>query len=300
VNLHQLKVFCLVAAEGSFSAAADKLFMTQPAVTLQIKNLEDYYQVKFFERTGKKVLLTEEGKVLLGIAGQMLDLNRKAEEVVADMKGFSRGSVHIAASLSFIDYYLPPLLNAFHEKYPNIFFEISEGNTSQLIENTLLHKNDLAFVASRPVNQRLIVRQFVRDTLVAIIPLKHKLAARESVTLNELNREPLILREPGSSIRELVDEAFHKRGMKPFLVMQSASTTAIKKMVESGAGIGILSEQLVSTEVAAGAFRAVRFTEVEMMVPFYLIYHKDKYFSRTLKAFVDMAFDFADKPWLEY
>ena len=76
MNLHQLKVFCTVAGEGSFSVAAEKLFMTQPAVTLQIKNLEDYYQVRFFERTGKKVLLTEEGKALLTIAAQMLDLNR--------------------------------------------------------------------------------------------------------------------------------------------------------------------------------------------------------------------------------
>ncbi len=150
MNLHQLRVFCTVAGEGSFSAAAEKLFMTQPAVTLQIKNLEEYYEVKFFERTGKKVLLTEEGKVLLTIAGQMLDLNRKAEEVVADMKGLSRGSIHIAASLLFIDYWLPPLLRAFHKQYPNIFIQISEGNTSQLIENTILHKNDLAFVELPP------------------------------------------------------------------------------------------------------------------------------------------------------
>jgi DNA-binding transcriptional LysR family regulator len=299
MNLHQLKVFCTVAGEGSFSAAAEKLFMTQPAVTLQIKNLESYYQVKFFERTGKKVLLTEEGRVLLTIASQMLDLNRKAEEVVSDLKGSSRGNVHIAASLSFIDYYLPPLLLAFHKRFPNIFLQITEGNTTQLIEDTLLHKNDLAFVASRPVNSKLIVRQFVRDSLVAIIPAKHKLAVRESVTLNELNREPLILREPGSSIRELVDEAFHKRGMKPFVVMQSASTAAIKKMVENGAAVGILSERLVQNEVAAGLFKAIRFTEVDMMVPFYLIYHKDKYFSRTLKAFVDMALDFTDSPWVE-
>jgi DNA-binding transcriptional LysR family regulator len=299
MNLHQLRVFSKVAEEGSFSAAAEKLYMTQPAVTLQIKNLEEYYQVKFFERTGKKVLLTEEGKTLLAIAGQMLDLNRKAEEVVADMKGLSRGSVHIAASLSFIDYYLPPLLHAFHKKYQHIFIQLSEGNTAQLIENTLLHKNDLAFVASRPVDDRLIVRQFMRDTLVAIIPQRHKLAGRESVTLNELIQEPLILREPGSSKRELVDEAFRRRGMRPLVIMESASTNAIKKLVEYGAGIGILAEQIVGEEVAAQAFKAIPFTEVEMTMPFYLIYHKDKYFSRALKAFLDMALDFAGPPWRE-
>lgn len=299
MNLHQLRVFCTVAEESSFSAAAEKMCMTQPAVTLQIKNLEDYYQVKFFERTGKKVFLTEEGKLLLTIASQMLDLNRKAEEVVADMKGLSCGTVRIGASLSFSDYYLPPLLKTFHEKYPKIFIQITGGNTRQLIEDTLLHKNDLAFVAARPAVNKLVVRQFARDTMVAIIPLQHKLSARESVTLNELNGEPLILREAGSSKREMVNEAFRKRGITPLIIMESASTTAIKKMVEGGAGIGILPEPLVRNEASARAFKAVPFTEVEMTSRFYIIYHKDKYFSRTLKAFVDMALDFAAKPWYE-
>jgi DNA-binding transcriptional LysR family regulator len=297
MNFHQLQVLCEVAEAGSFSLAAEKLHLSQSALTQQIKNLEDYYDLKVFDRTGKKVLLTEEGKVLFEIATQILDLNREAEEIIADLKGLSRGTLRIGTSYSFADYYLPTLLMDFHEKYPKISIQVSAGNSSQIIDNTLLYKNDIAFVANHPGNHKLVVREFMSDTLVAIIPLQHKLAERESITLNELNRELLILREQGSSKRKLVDETFRKKRISPRIIMESASTAAIKKMVEKGAGIGILSSQLVKNEVEANVFKALPFTEVEMAHKFYLIYRKDKFFSQALKAFVDMAMDLANKDW---
>jgi DNA-binding transcriptional LysR family regulator len=296
LNLHQLRVFCEVAEAKSFTGAANKLHMTQPAITSQIRNLEDYYELKFFERSGKEVFLTEEGRVLFEIANRILDLSRQAEEVICDLKKLSCGTLQIGTSFSFADYYLPALLKAFHKKYPNIFIKISAGNSSQIIEDTLLHKNDIAFVAYHPGNNKLLVREFMSDTLVAIVPNQHKLAGRESVTLNELNGEPLILREPGSSKRKMVDDAFREKRISPLIVMESASTKAIKKMVESGAGIAILSGQEVKKDVEDNAFKALPFTEVEIAHRFYLVIHKDKYFSRALKAFVDMAMDLAHKP----
>jgi DNA-binding transcriptional LysR family regulator len=295
MNMHQLRVFLEVAETGSFSAASEKLYLTQPAVTLQIKNLEEYYQMKFFERIGKKILLTEEGKVLLDIAKQILDLNRQAEEMLADLKGLSKGTVRVATAHSFADYYLPAVLKNFHKKHPKIFIQISTGNTEQIIEDTLAYKNDIAFVARNPESDKLIAREVVSDVLVAIIPTKHKLAVRESVTLNELNGEPLIVREQGSSERRLVDQAFRFRRIQPLIIMESASTAAIQKMVRTGAGIGILGEHLVRREVEADAFKAIRFTEVEMAHKFYLVYHKEKYFSRALKAFLEVAMDLSGK-----
>lgn len=255
MNLHQLRVFCEVAETGNFSAAAEKLYMTQPAVTLQIKNLEDHYQIKFFERIGKKVLLTNEGRVLFELANQMLTLSRQTEEALADLKGLTRGTLRIASSFSFADFYLPHLLGTFHERYPNICIQVSTGNTSKIIEDTLLHKNDIAFVAYDPGNDKLVTQDFLSDTLVAIVPLRHQLAGRESITLNELNRERLILREVGSSYRRMVEETFKKKRIKPLIIMESASTPAIKKMVESGAGIGILSRQVVKKKLKQMSLR---------------------------------------------
>jgi LysR family transcriptional regulator, transcriptional activator of the cysJI operon len=297
MNLHQLRVFCAVAEASSFSLAAEKLHLTQPAVTLQIKNLEEFYEMKFFERIGKKVLLTDEGRVLSDLATQILTLSRQTEEALADLKGLSRGTVRIATSYSFADYYLPPLLKAFHEKYPKISIKISAGNTSEIIEDTLRYRNDIGFVAYHPGNSKLVVREVVSDILLAIVPNQHKLSGRESITLNELNGEPLILRELGSSKRRMVDEVFRKKRISPLILMESASTSAIKKMVESGAGIGILSSQVVKRDVEARAFKALPFTEVEMAERFYLIYHKEKYFSGALKAFVNMVMDVSQKSW---
>ena len=297
--MHQLRVFWEVAEASSFSAAAEKLHLTQPAITLQIKNLEDYYELKVFERIGKKILLTEEGKVLFDFANRILTLSRQAEEALTDLKGLSRGTLRIGTSFSFGDYYLPALLKAFHEKYSKISIQVSTGNTSQIIENTLLHKNDIAFVAYHPGNDGLVVREFMSDILVAIIPNQHKLAGRESITLNELNGEPLILREQGSSNRRTVDATFKKKRISPSIIMESASTSAIKKMVESGAGISILTRQSVKKEAEANVFKALYFTEIEMTRKFYLIHHKEKYFSRALKTFVDMAMELAHKPWPE-
>jgi DNA-binding transcriptional LysR family regulator len=299
MNLHQLRVFYEVAEARSFSTAAERLHLTQPAVTLQIKNLENYYELKFLERIGKKVMLTEEGRTLFDFAGRILTLSRQAEEAIRDLRGLSRGTLRIATSFSFADYYLPTLLKAFRKKYPKISIQVSTGNTSQIVEDTLLHKNDIAFVASAPGNGEIVAREFLSDILVAIIPNRHKLAERESVTLNELNGEPLILRERGSSNRRMVDETFKKRRISPFIIMESASTSAIKEMVKSGAGIGILSRQVVKKEVGANAFKALPFTEVEMAHSFYLIHHKEKYFSRVLKAFIDMAMEVSQKPWLD-
>jgi DNA-binding transcriptional LysR family regulator len=297
MNLHQLRIFCEVAEASSFSAAAEKLHLTQPAVTLQIRNVEDYFELKFLERIGKKVLLTEEGRVLLGFARKILDLSRQTEEALDDLKTLSRGTLRIATSFSFADYYLPTLLKNFHEKYPKISIKVSAGNTSQIIEDTLHFKNDVAFVAYHPGNNKLFVREFVRDILLAIVPNQHKLAGRESITLNELNGEPLILREPGSSKRRMVDETFREKGISPSIMMESASTSAIKKMVEMGAGIAILSSQVVREDTQANAFKAIPFTEVEMAHKFYLIYHKEKYLSRALKIFMDISLDWAQKNW---
>lgn len=297
MNLHQLRVFCEVAEAGNFSAAAEKLYMTQPAVTLQIKNLEDYYQIKFFERIGKKVLLTNEGKVLFELANQMLTLSRQTAEALADLKGLTRGTLRVASSFTFADFYLPHLLETFHERYQNIFIQVSTGNTSKVIEDTLLHKNDIAFVAYHPGSDKLVTQVFLSEILVAVIPLQHKLAGKESVTLNELNGERLILREAGSSYRRMVDETFKKKRISPFIIMESDCTPVIKKMVKSGAGIGILPWRMVKKEAEANLFKAKPFTEVEMTHTFYLIYHKEKYFSRTLKAFVDVATELARRPW---
>jgi DNA-binding transcriptional LysR family regulator len=295
MNFHQLRVFLEVAKEKNFSAAAARLCVTQPAVTWQVKNLEEHYGLRFFERTRKKITLTAEGKILFDFADRILNLSRQAEEALTDLKGLSRGALRIDSVPTFGDYSLPALLDLFHKRYPGIAIEIHTGNSRQVIENTLLHKNDIAFVARDPENEKLVARELLSDLLVGIVSPRHPFGRRKSIFLKELNGQPLILREQGSSSRASVDEILKRKGVSPVIIMESASTSLIKKMVEGDTAMAILSQQVVKKEVLAKSLRVLPISDVEIARRFYIIYHKDKYFSRVLKAFMDVALEMAPK-----
>jgi DNA-binding transcriptional LysR family regulator len=295
MNFHQLNVFYEVARAKSFTAAAEKLYLTQPAVTLQIQNMEVYYKIKLFEHAGKQIVLTDAGKVLFDFAEKIFDLSRLAEEAIADFRKLDRGVLKIDAAFTFADYYLPILLEAFYKQYPGITLNIQTGNTSQIIENTLLHRNDIAFVAHRPETDKLVAKEFISDRLVGVVSLDHKFAQRESIVLEELNGELLILREQGSSPRRIIDEVLKTKDVSPQIVMESGSTTVIKRAVEAGMGMAILSQQAVKREILTGVFKKLHFSDVEISYQFFLIHHKDKFLSTLLKAFLVVATEYASK-----
>ena len=295
MNFHQLRVFYEVAKSKSFTEAAEKLYLTQPAVTLQIHNMEVYYNIKLFEHAGKHILLTRAGEVLFDFAEKIFNLERLAEEAIADFKKLDKGVLKIDAVFTFADYYLPILLEAFYKKYPGITLHIQTGNTSQIIENTLLHRNDIAFVAYRPETDKLVAKEFVSDRLVGVVSPRHKFAQRESITLQELNGEPLLLREQGSSPRKIVEEVLKIKGISPQIVMESGSTAAIKRAVEAEMGMAILSRQAVEREIRAGLFKELHFSDAEVSYQFFLIHHRDKYLSTLLKAFLEVATESALK-----
>jgi DNA-binding transcriptional LysR family regulator len=296
MNLHQLRVFCEVANARSFTAAATKLHLTQPAATWQMKRLEEAYGLQFLQRAGKRVSLTEEGKVLLDFAGRILRLAGEAEEALADLRGLPLGTLRIDATYICGDYYLPALLEALHRRHPGIRFQIGIGNSSQVIENTLAQKNDIGICAQDPAHPKLEAHRIMSDLLVGVVGRTHPFARRHAIGLRELAGQPLILRETGSSPRGVVDEMLSRHGVVPTVIMESASTSAIKRFVENGVGMAILSQEVVRRELQDGSLRRVLFTDAEIAYHFYLIRHKDRWVSRALSAFVEMARSFRLQP----
>jgi len=296
MNLHQLRVFCEVANARSFTAAATKLHLTQPAATWQMKRLEEAYGLQFLQRAGKRVSLTEEGKVLLDFAGRILRLAGEAEEALADLRGLPLGTLRIDATYICGDYYLPALLEALHRRHPGIRFQIGIGNSSQVIENTLAQKNDIGICAQDPAHPKLEAHRIMSDLLVGVVGRTHPFARRHAIGLRELAGQPLILRETGSSPRGVVDEMLSRHGVVPTVIMESASTSAIKRFVENGVGMAILSQEVVRKELQDGSLRRVLFTDAEIAYHFYLIRHKDRWVSRALSAFVEMARSFRLQP----
>ena len=292
MNLHQLHVFYEVAAARSFTAAAAARHLTQPAATWQVRRLEETYGLKLLDRVGKRVSLTEEGKVLFDFAGRMLHLAQETEEALADLRGLPLGMLRIDATYICGDYYLPALLEALHRRHPGIRYQIGIGNSSQVIENTLAQKNDIGICAQDPAHPKLEAQQIMTDLLVGVVGPTHPFARRRAIALRELAGKPLILREKGSSPRGVIDEILNRHGVVPTVIMESASTSAIKRFVENGVGMAILSQEVVRRELQSGSLRRILFTDAEIAYHFYLIRHKDRWVSRALKAFVELAREF--------
>jgi len=289
MNLHQLRVFYEVASARSFTAAATRLRLTQPAATWQVKRLEEAYGLKFLDRVGHRVLLTEEGKVLFDFAGRLLRLAEEAEAAVTDLRGLPMGTLRIDATYIVGDYYLPGLLEALHRRHPGLTLQIGIGNSSQVIENTLAQRNDVGICAHDPAHPKLEARRILTDVLVAVVGPAHPFARRRSIALRELAGQPLILREQGSSPRRTIDDILARRGINPRVVVESASTPIIKRFAANGAGIGILSRRVVAKELEDGLLRLVPFRDAEVEYHFYLIRHRDRWASRSVQAFIEMT-----------
>jgi DNA-binding transcriptional LysR family regulator len=296
MNLHQLRVFYEVASARSFTAAAAKLHLTQPAATWQVKRLEDACGVRLLDRAGRRITLTEEGKVLIDFAGRLLQLARETDEALADLRGLPMGTLRIDATYIVGDYYLPGLLEALHRRHPGLALQIGIGNSSQVIENTLAQRNDVGICAHDPAHPKLEARRILTDVLVAVVGPAHPFARRRSIALCELAGQPLILREQGSSPRRTIDEILARRGIHPRVVVESASTPIIKRFAATGAGIGILSKRVVAKELEDGLLRLVPFRDAEVEYHFYLIRHRDRWASRSVQAFIEMTQRFQQNP----
>jgi DNA-binding transcriptional LysR family regulator len=296
MNFNQLWVFYHVAKYKSFSVAAEALFLTQPSVSIQVKLLENSYKIKLFERFGKKIALTDYGQVLFSYCEKIFNLVDEAGSVINDMKGMNIGSLKISASLTLGTYYLPDILDTFKMKYPNIEIQMRVGNTEEVIESILSFKSDLGFIGLMVSNEKLIITPFLEEELVIIVSPSHEFAKFKTIHLSRLNEQAFIQREKGSATREMVEEKLKKERVSVKMVMELGSNEAIKRAVEVGLGISIISENIVKREVKAGLLKIIRLSSEKITRKFYIIYHKDKYLSNIIQEFLKMALEFSHSP----
>ncbi len=289
MDLNQLWIFYNVARHKSFSLAAEKLFVTQPLTSTKVKQLENAYKIKLFERSGKKIKLTYAGEILLSYAEKIFNTVKEADNHMEDMKEIKFGILKISAGLTLGTYYLPPLLAAFRNKYPNIEIHMKVKNKSEVVEDILSFRDDLGFVGYMEPNEKLVITPLWEEELVLIVSSSHEFARLKSVPLSKLNGQPFILREKGSGTRELVEEKLNKEQVSVNAVMELGSHEAIKRAVEVGLGISIIPTCAVKREVDAGPLKIIRLTKKKIFLKYYMIYHKDKYLSHTIQAFIKMA-----------
>lgn len=275
LSFHQLHIFFTVAEKGSFSAAAQSLHMTQPAVTMQIQSLEENFGTKLFHRSTKKVELSDAGKTLLPYARQSIELIKDTDAAMAKFTHMLEDRLHLGASLTFGEYILPRLLGPFSREYPNIHVSMKVINTSQIVEDLLNHHLTFGLVEA-PVNHPDMRSEAVlADELMLILPDGHPLLKWEEIPLDEALKYPYILRERGSGTRQVMEEQLQLQGIssgRMNIVMELGSTGAVKSAVESELGLSILSPTSVKHEVKLGVLHTRRLQGIRFSRQFYSIY----------------------------
>jgi DNA-binding transcriptional LysR family regulator len=295
MNLNQLKIFYLAAKKGSLSAAAEVLCITQPAVTKGIQRLQEHYEIKLFNRFGKKMALTDAGEVLYGIAESIFEMENQAEESLRDFQQRKRGFIRILSSESFGSYYLPFIINRFTRLNPKIRICMEILPTDQIVEKTASLANDLGFISYPVPHKKLISREVLEDSYQIIVPANHPLAAKLIIEPEDLAGHSLILHEKGSAPRTSTEEYIRRHNINIAILMEHSNNEALKTAVEEGLGIAVITRRVVSKELTMGTLRAIPLSDPAMTRKFYLIHHKDKYISRPLQGLIDIVDQWASE-----
>ena len=285
----RLQVFHTVARLLSFTKAAETLHMTQPAVTFQVRQLEEYFNTRLFDRTHNRISLTEAGQRVYEYADRIFDLYYDMENSVREMTGEIRGALTIGASTTIAEYMLPSLLGDFGARYPEVTIHLrvsnSEGIVSMVENNTI----DLGVVESPVGNKNLVVEVCRKDQLVAIVPPNHDLAERESVEIKELLEYPFICREEGSGTREVLNEYLSNNCSTTLNIsMELGSPEAVKGAVEAGMGISVVSRATIQKELKLDTLRAINLVP-KLERPFSFVHQKQKFRLRAMEELLDFA-----------
>ncbi|OAT85619.1 LysR family transcriptional regulator [Desulfotomaculum copahuensis] len=283
---YQLLVFVTVAEKKNFSRAGEELNLTQPAISQHIHALEEYYRARLFERSNKKVELTQAGHILYSYARQILALHQKAERAVTDLIDLVTGKMVVGASMTVGEYVLPRLLGAYAKKFPEVELAMTIGNTAVICEHTLDGTIDTGLVEGPVEHAHLQVQPFLEDEMVLVVPAGHLLAEKTVVDPEDLLNQTFILREEGSGTRLAAESALHRLGLTPHRVIQLGSTQAIKQAVEAGLGISFMSRWAIRKEVALSTLKPLRIKDVSITREFNIIRNQTRFQSRACDEFV--------------
>jgi len=284
INLGQLRVFEAVTRAGSFTRAAHQLGVTPPAVSLQIRQLERAHGVSLFDRVRHRVRLTPAGQRLEQYARRIFALAGDAERALEETRGFAGGELRLVASATAAAYYLPPLLTGLRRRYPGIRVRLDVANSQRVRERIVGLEGDLGLLGVETAHPDLVFELLAEDPLVVIVPPGHPWARRARIPLAELRHQDVILREPGSATRQLIERRLQKLGAGVQPSMEIGSNEVIKRAVEMGNGVSLMSAAIVRREVEAGHLRALGVRDERLVRNIYLVYHRERGDSPLIRA----------------
>jgi DNA-binding transcriptional LysR family regulator len=284
ITLRQLRIFEAVARHSSISRAASELHLTQPAVSMQIKQLEEQIGLPLIDQIGKRLFLTEAGLELRGhaqkIAGNMADLNAAMDQ----FRDLERGILRLAV-VSTANYFLPPLIANFHSKYPGVRISLAVENREAVLAALADNRTDLAITGRPPGEIDVVAQRFMDNPLVVIAPPDHRLAAQSHISGTQLGEETLVVREPGSGTRAAMERYFADLGVEYRPGCELSTNEAIKQAVQAGLGLGIVPAQTIELERHAGRLTILGVEGFPIIRHWFVVHRTDKRLSRAAQAF---------------
>ncbi len=296
VTLRQLKVFEAVARHLSFTRAAEELFLTQPAVSMQVKQLERHVGLPMFEQVGKKVSLTEAGREMQFYSRAIMQLIDEADDVLEGLRGGERGHLALAVP-STANQMTMHLLADFRQRNPAFTFNIDITNRKGLLRHLELNECDLVIMGKPPEEAGLESVAFMDNPLVVIAAPDHPLASRKRIDPADLKQETFVIREPGSGTRIAMERFFAEHGWHPDGGMEMASNEAIKQAVEAGLGLGIVSLHTLDAELAAGRIAVLEVDSFPILRHWYIVQRQGKRLSAVATRFREFVIGEAGRVW---
>jgi len=288
LTLRQLKIFEAVARHLSFTRASEELHLTQPAVSMQVKQLEETVGLPLFEQVGKRVYLTEAGEELERYSRSILAILDEAGVVFDEMKGLERGRLRITVA-STANYFVPQLLAAFCQRHPGVKVSLDVTNRERLLQALQDNETDLVIMGKPPESMELVAETFMDNPLVAIAPPTHPLAGQKNIPLKRLQRETFLIREKGSGTRSATERFFVEHGLSLSSTMEMSSSEAIKQGVEAGLGLGLLSLHTLEMELTLKRLVILDVRELPILRKWYVMHRAGKRLSAVAQSFKEFV-----------
>jgi DNA-binding transcriptional LysR family regulator len=288
MDFDQLETFIEVARLSSFSRAAEKRFRTQPAISSQIRSLEEDVGARLLDRSGGKVSLTASGKLFLKFAEETLDARKAATTAIAETERVPRGEIVVGANEGTCLHILPEVFAHFKKQYPDVAVNIRRADYSKVLESVIDNSVDFGVVSLPVTDNRLTAVLIHRDDLVLIVTPRHPLAKLKSASAVDIAQYPLVMPKVGHT-RDALDQLFHERKLKPRYAMELDSSELLKRFVAADVGVGFISRSNVQEDLKANVLAAVPLADVQIRRDLALVFRKDKALSRAALAFIDIA-----------
>jgi LysR family transcriptional regulator, low CO2-responsive transcriptional regulator len=288
MDFDQLETFLEVARHASFSRAAEKRFRTQPAISSQIRALEEEVGGKLFDRSGGKVSLTAAGKAFQKYVEETLDARKAMLVAIAETERVPRGEIIVGANEGTCLHILPEVFADFKKQYPDVSVNIKRSDYAGILESVIDNSVDFGVVSMPVADGRLTVVLIHRDELVIIAPPSHPLARMKSAAIAEAAKYPLVVPKAGHT-RDALEELFHERRVKPNYTMELDSSELLKRFVAADVGVGFIARSNVEEDVRARVLTTIPIADAQVRRDLALVFRRDKALSRAALAFIDIA-----------